>query len=87
MFGQWIFFLATGQVPKLQIEPFRIYFHFSGEFITAIGLFIGGMALLKRWPKAEVSYSVAIGMLLYSLIVSPGYFAQQGQWVLVGMFL
>lgn len=25
-------------------------------------------------------------MLLYSVIVSPGYFAQLGQWALVGMF-
>jgi hypothetical protein len=25
-------------------------------------------------------------MLAYTAIVSPGYFAQQGQWPLVGMF-
>jgi hypothetical protein len=25
-------------------------------------------------------------MLLYSVIVSPGFFAQQGQWIFVGMF-
>jgi len=25
-------------------------------------------------------------MLLYTLIVSPGYFAQKGQWAFVGMF-
>jgi len=25
-------------------------------------------------------------MLVYSVIVSPGYFAQQGQWGLVAMF-
>ena len=25
-------------------------------------------------------------MLLYSVIVSPGYFAQEAQWALVGMF-
>jgi NADH:ubiquinone oxidoreductase subunit 2 (subunit N) len=26
-------------------------------------------------------------MLVYSVIASPGYFAQQGQWLLVLMFL
>ncbi len=31
-------------------------------------------------------YLLAAGMLLYSVIVSPGYFAQQEQWGLVGMF-
>jgi hypothetical protein len=25
-------------------------------------------------------------MLVYSVIASPGYFAQQGQWALVAMF-
>jgi hypothetical protein len=29
---------------------------------------------------------VFAGMLIYSVIVSPGYFAQQGQWALVAMF-
>jgi hypothetical protein len=31
-------------------------------------------------------YLVAVGMLLYSMIVSPGYFAQRGEWPLVGVF-
>ena len=29
---------------------------------------------------------VGLGMVIYSEIVSPGYFAQLGQWVLVVMF-
>jgi hypothetical protein len=29
---------------------------------------------------------VANGLLIYTVIVSPGYFAQSGQWPLVGMF-
>ena len=29
---------------------------------------------------------VALGMLLYTVIVSPGYFAQRGEWPLVAMF-
>ena len=27
-----------------------------------------------------------MGMLLYTVIVSPGYFAEKGQWAFVGMF-
>ena len=86
MFGQWTFFLATGQVSELRTEPFRIYLHLAAEFTTASGLLVGGIALLKnRWWAITV-YLVAAGMLLYSVIASPGYFAQQRQWALVGMF-
>ena len=83
---QWSVFLATGQVPELKTEPIRIYFHLASEFVTALGLIISGAALLRRKSWAAMSYLIAAGMLLYSVIVSPGYFAQQGQWALVGMF-
>jgi len=86
MLAQWGVSLATGQVPELQTEPWRIYFHLAGEFITALGLIVGGVALLNRLPWAMAAYLVAAGMLLYSVIVSPGYFAQQGQWAFVGLF-
>ena len=31
-------------------------------------------------------FLLSMGMLLYTIIVSPGYFAQLGQWVFVLMF-
>jgi hypothetical protein len=86
MLAQWTLFLATGNVPELKTEPLRIAFHLTGEFTTAIGLMVGGIALLKGRPWAVSVYLVAAGMLLYTVIVSPGYFAQQGQWAMVGMF-
>jgi len=86
MLAQWGFFLATGQVPELQAEPFRIAFHLAGEAATAMALIVSGVALLRRlkWGR-DVSF-VALGMLIYTVIVSPGYFAQQGQWPLAAMF-
>ena len=84
--GQWGMFLATGQVPELRSEPLHIAFHLAGEGLTATGLLVSGIALLKRKNWAKRVYLVAAGMLLYSVIVSPGYFAQQGQWPLVAMF-
>jgi hypothetical protein len=86
MIGQWLFFLATGQVPELKTEPLRIRFHLAGEFATAIALLVGGIALLTGRTWSHWFYLVAAGMLLYTVIVSPGYFAQRGQWPLVGMF-
>lgn len=86
MFAQWIFFLATGQVPELQSEPWRIALHLAAEFITAAGLIVAGVAVLRRTAWGSKVYLFFVGMLAYSVIASPGYFAQQGQWALVVMF-
>jgi len=86
MFGQWAMFIATGNVPELQTEPIRIAFHLAGEFTTAALLVVGGVGLLavKKWGYHV--FLLALGMLLYTIIVSPGYFGQLGQWVFVVMF-
>jgi len=70
MLAQWSFSLATGQVPELQTEPFRIYFHLASEFVTAMGLLVSGIGLLMNKSWGKVGYPVATGMLLYS----PGIF-------------
>lgn len=87
MLAQWVFFLATGQVPELQTEPWRIALHLVAEFITAVGLIISGVMLIKRAAWGARAYLFFSGMLVYSVIASPGYFAQQGQWLLVVMFI
>ena len=86
MIGQWLVFLATGQVPELVTEPLRIRFHLAAEFATALALLVGGLALLTGQAWDRWFYLLAMGMLLYTVIVSPGYFAQKGQWAFVGMF-
>lgn len=87
MFGQWAMFILTGQVPELQTEPIRIAFHLAAEGLTAVGLIFSSVALLRAKPIGKILYPIAAGMLLYSVIVSPGYFAQLGQWGLVAMFM
>jgi hypothetical protein len=86
MFGQWAFFLAAKQVPELKTEPVRISFHLAAEFLTAAALIAGGVGLLAQSAWGVQIYPVAMGMLIYTIIVSPGYFAQQRAWPLVGMF-
>ncbi|MBN2406048.1 MAG: hypothetical protein JXE06_10765 [Coriobacteriia bacterium] len=85
--AQWGFFLATGQVPELQSEPYRIAFHLVGEAITAIVLIGAGVGLLKRCLWGRSLALVAYGLLVYTMIVSPGYFAQSGDWPFVVMFV
>jgi hypothetical protein len=86
MLGQWAFFLASGQVPELQTEPFRIAFHLLGEGVTATVLIVSGISLLRHTSWARELALAALGMLTYTVLVSPGYFAELGQWPLVGMF-
>lgn len=93
MIAQWVFFLLSGQVPELESEPLRIGFHLAAELVTALALMAAGAGLLREADKdvhnAQRARSwslVALGMLIYTLIQSPGYFAQLQLWVLVGMF-
>ena len=84
--GMWSFLLLTKQVPELETEPIRIRFHIAAEFITAIALVVGGIGLLTGQSWSQWLYLVAIGMLFYTVIVSPGYYAEKGEWPFVGMF-
>jgi hypothetical protein len=86
MIGQWSVSLARRQVPEVQTEPFRIAFHLAGEFLTALALIAAGVGLLIAAPWGRPAFLVAVGMLLYTVIVSPGYFAQKHQWPMVAMF-
>lgn len=86
MLAMWSFFLAAGRVPEVHTEPWRLAFHLAAEFSTALCLFVAGVGLLRLRSWAMKLYFVAAGMLFYSLIVSPGYYAQQGVWAFVVMF-
>ncbi|MBN1640270.1 MAG: hypothetical protein JXA09_03465 [Anaerolineae bacterium] len=86
MIGQWSASLYSRRVPELVTEPFRIGFHLAAEGLTAIALIAGGWAALAGAPWARQAYLVAMGMLLYTSVVSPGYFAQCREWPMVGMF-
>ncbi len=86
MIGQWAMFIAAGQVPEFDTEPIRISFHLAGEFTTAGLLLAGGFGLLTARKWGFHIFLVSMGMLLYTIIVSPGYFAQAGQFAFVAMF-
>ncbi len=83
---QWVFFMVAGAVPEIQTAPIQLAFHLAAEFATAISLMISGIALLRNRPWGSAFGLFASGMLAYTVIASPGYFAQLGQWPLVVMF-
>ncbi|MHB0935711.1 MAG: hypothetical protein ACYDCO_15215 [Armatimonadota bacterium] len=86
MLGQWAFFLATGQVPELRTRPVEFAFHLAAEVVTALGLLVAGIGALRRAAWGRPLLLATLGMLIYTVIASPGYFAAQRAWPLVGMF-
>jgi len=54
--------------------------------LLAIVLIISGIGLLRKSKRAEKLFLVAMGLLLYSVINAAGYYGQNGDWVMVGMF-
>ena len=82
----WGFLAIRRQIPELDTEPFRILFHIVGELMTAIALLAGGVGLLTNSSWGLKLHLVATGMLLYTLIASPGYFVQRRDWPMVGVF-
>ena len=86
MLAQWSFFLIAGMVPEFQTTPVKISFHLIAELLTALALIITGSASLRGKQWGLTLYAVAIGMLIYTVINSAGYFAQLGEWPFVSMF-
>jgi len=86
MLMQWLFFLATGNVPELETAPVSISFHLAIEFMTALALILTGILLHESKRDKWILSAFAQGMLAYTVVNSPGYFAQNGEYVLVVMF-
>ena len=86
MIGQWLASYILKQIPELETEPIRIWFHIAAEMGTAIILIISGIGLLTQMNWGGNTFLIAVGMLFYTSIVSPGYFAQKGQWAWLAMF-
>lgn len=86
MGAMWTVFLLTGQVPELETAFWSIALHLAAEFATALILIIGGSAALARRPWAGSLLLFGLGMLIYTLIQSPGYYIELGQPAFVAMF-
>ena len=92
MIGQWVLTLARKQVPGPEAGPIvgrgavEMLFHKIAELVTAIALLAGGTGLLLEWTWAGRVYLISMGMLMYTVINSSGYFAQKREWPMAGVF-
>ncbi len=82
----WSFFLAVGEVPELQTRPAEIGLHLAAEFGTALLLVVSGLLSLRASSLGVRLQLVGFGMLLYTLIVSPGYYMQRSEIIFTVMF-
>ncbi|MCL5734061.1 MAG: hypothetical protein M1274_00485 [Actinobacteria bacterium] len=84
--AQWSLSFFSHNIPELATEPTRIWFHITAEMVTAILLIVSAIALLTDQGWSRHAYLVGMGMLFYTSIVSPGYFAQRGQRIWLVFF-
>ncbi|UCE98016.1 MAG: hypothetical protein JSV74_01425 [Dehalococcoidia bacterium] len=91
--SQWTISLVKKQVPGptagtvIGRGSTEMRFHYVAEILTAIVLITAGIGLLIDNSWGLATYLIGIGMLIYTVINSPGYFAQQRQWSIVGLFI
>ncbi len=78
LIGSWIVLFAIGQVPYLWTLPLDTSFLLLAEFLTGIGLIVGGWGLLAKRPWAFTITLFALGMMFYTVVRSTGLFAEQG---------
>ena len=87
--GLWISLLSAQQVPELKpasYAPRLITYHIVAELLTASVLIISGVGLLLGSYWANMLSAVSLGMLLYSVINSPGKYAQENNLPMVVIF-
>jgi hypothetical protein len=84
--GLWTLLLLGGQVPEVQEGRVDIWFHVAAEVAMAVALVTAGLGVLRRAVWARGVSLLALGLLAYSAVNSPGYYAEQGDWAMVGMF-
>ncbi|MHA2052851.1 MAG: hypothetical protein ACW99F_04550 [Candidatus Hodarchaeales archaeon] len=76
MIGFWSVALLKGMIPEEE-KPWAITFHLFSEFSTAILLVVSGLGLWFKVGWLEPFSLISLGMLLYIVIYSPGYYLQK----------
>ncbi|MFX0049271.1 MAG: hypothetical protein ACFE8G_14100 [Candidatus Hermodarchaeota archaeon] len=84
--GLWTMLYLTKQIPELKTEPVAIVFHITAEIIMGILSLLSGIFLLIGLSWAPTFFILAMGLIIYAVINSAGYYGQKKQWSFVIMF-
>lgn len=83
MLGLWLVLWALGDIPEMTTRPWETAMHLTAEFVAAGLLVVSGTGLLLKARWAERVNVFASGMLVYSLIQSPGHYLQRNAGIFV----
>ena len=87
MFAAWGIFYGLGIITRELIHTqLTFWVLLSGECLTAIGLLIGGIALLTKKIWGCYLSTISMGMLLYSVMVGAGDFMPHDNTLLTCVF-
>ncbi|TFG19042.1 MAG: hypothetical protein EU533_07160 [Promethearchaeota archaeon] len=84
--GLWTMLLRTKKVPELENEPVAIKFHVTAEMVMGVLSLISGILLLIRLSWAPYLFILAMGLVIYAVINSAGYYGQKKQYAFVILF-
>jgi hypothetical protein len=84
--GLWIMLYRTKQIPELKTEPIAIKFHLIAEMIMGLLCLVSGILLLLGVSWSPYLFITAMGLVIYAVINSAGYYGQNKQWSFVAMF-
>jgi hypothetical protein len=82
----WISLYASKGIPELYTIPIETGLHIAADIVTAATLITGSMGLIRKHRWGFKVYLLSTGMLLYTLIMSAGYFSQEGICIIVALF-
>lgn len=85
MMGFWGLLVARGQA-ELKERPWDMRLHLAAEFATAILLVSSGIGAFLAVGGLASLAPIALGMLLYTTINSPGFYAGKRNRPMVAMF-
>ncbi len=77
MIGWWVVEIRDGALHRDDRTVIEMALHLSAELLTATLLIVGGLLSILD-GQLDVSL-IALGMLLYTVITSPGYFLARNE--------
>ena len=80
----WALDIRNGALRRPDRSSGEIALHLAAEMVTALLLAMGGLVLARSGPRWLAL--VGLGMLLYTVIQSPGYFLARHERAPVVMF-
>jgi hypothetical protein len=80
----WAVELRNGVLDRGDRSRPEIALHVVAELVTAVVLVVGGI-IVSTGGSPDVAF-VGLGLLLYAVIQSPGYFLERGERPMVAVF-